>query len=52
MSSIKRLLEEIWDLHWQGKSRVEIMMETGCDEQLYDDAMELLREIKEDGGAE
>lgn len=52
MSAIKRLLEAIWDLHWQGKSRVEIMTELGCSEDIYEGAMELLREMKEDGDFE
>lgn len=48
MSAIKNLMETIWDLHWQGKTRKEIITELGCSEDIYDGAIEFLKEIRED----
>lgn len=48
MSAIKNLMEAIWDLHWQGKTRKEILTELGCSEDIYDGAMELYREMTGD----
>ena len=48
MSAIKRHMEAIWDLHWRGKTRKEIIEELGTTEDLVDGAMEILKEMQED----
>lgn len=48
MSAIKKHMEAIWDLHWQGKTRKEIIEELGTTEDLVDGALELLKEMREE----